>query len=138
MTSALRSVTSALGVCAACYMLATASWQQVLMLFSVASIGWCLFAFMAETQGIPVPVNRAPNAQPRGKRIKGGKSAKPSLNAGLNSPLVSSREATNASVRVDRNQVLPVTQPRQQERIQRVYRFPMHELARPSMAALAD
>lgn len=127
MKSALRSVISALGVCAACYMLATASWQQVLTLFSVASIGWCLFAFMAETQGIPVPAERAPGPKPRAKRKQVASSVVPS--EAVRSPKAPVRPAYSAASLVE---------PPRQERIQRVYRFPMHELARPSFAAVTE
>ena len=127
MKSALRSVISALGVCAACYMLATASWQQVLTLFSVASIGWCLFAFMAETQGIPVQAARATGPKPRLKRKQ--ESSLPVGNRAVRAERAPQRPVAAAA---------PVVEAPRQERIQRVYRFPMHELARPSFVAATD
>ncbi|MDR3613876.1 MAG: hypothetical protein P4L53_09915 [Candidatus Obscuribacterales bacterium] len=131
MKSALRSVISALGVCAACYMLATASWQQVLTLFSVASIGWCLFAFMAETQGIPVPAERGPGTKPRLKRQQAG------LIAGKAATTKDAGRAIRAPQRPVINAANVVEQPRP-ERIQRVYRFPMHELARASFTPVTE
>jgi hypothetical protein len=131
MKSALRSVISALGVCAACYMLATASWQQVLTLFSVASIGWCLFAFMAETQGIPVKAERMPGSKPRLKRQQSGQTAgkAPTIEETVRAPRAVQRPAFSAA---------NVVEPPRQERIQRVYRFPMHELARASFTPVSD
>jgi hypothetical protein len=43
MESAFRTVLSAAGVMAACYVLAAASWIQVLLLFSAACLGWCVY-----------------------------------------------------------------------------------------------
>jgi hypothetical protein len=112
-------------------MLATASWQQVLMLFSVASIGWCLFAFMAETQGIPVPAERTPVTKPRLKRQQAGQMSGKST-------------ASEASVRPAKASPRPafntdnVVEPPRPERIQRVYRFPMAELARASFTPVSD
>jgi hypothetical protein len=44
MSSAFRTFTSAAGVGSACYLLAMATWDQVLLLFLAASLGWCVFA----------------------------------------------------------------------------------------------
>jgi len=131
MKSALRSVISALGVCAACYMLATASWQQVLTLFSVASIGWCLFAFMAETQGIPVPAERTPGTKPRLKRKQVGQTS------GKSAACETPRRPAKAAPRPAFS-TANVVEPPRQERIQRVYRFPMAELARASFTPVSD
>ncbi len=111
MRSALRTFTSALGLCAACYLLATASWQQVLLLFLVASIGWCWFAFSAdEFDSLP---GMAPNMKPRPNRRP---RAKTPVSSAVREAQVTSRP----------------------ERIQTVYRFPMHQLARPSFAPIAE
>jgi len=45
MNSAFRTVVSAAGVGSACYLLAIATWEQVLMLFTSLSFGWCLFVW---------------------------------------------------------------------------------------------
>ncbi len=51
MSSAFRTFTSAAGVGAACYLLATSTWDQVLLLFLAASLGWCFFvSIMAKRQ----------------------------------------------------------------------------------------
>ena len=49
MESAFRTVLSAAGVVAACYILIAANWIQVLLLFLAASLGWCVFACKAKT-----------------------------------------------------------------------------------------
>ncbi|HEY9679617.1 MAG TPA: hypothetical protein V6C76_16535 [Drouetiella sp.] len=46
MSSAFRTFMSAAGVGSACYLLASAKSEQVLMLFLAASLGWCLFAYI--------------------------------------------------------------------------------------------
>ena len=51
MSSAFRTFTSAAGVGSACYLLATSTWDQVLLLFLAASLGWCFFvSIMAKRQ----------------------------------------------------------------------------------------
>jgi hypothetical protein len=115
MKSALRTFTSALGVCAACYLLATASWQQVLLLFLVASIGWCWFAFSIDAHDEPVRSGRAPNTKPRAVPVSKAAPPRP--------PAVSLETAPP---------------PERIQRIQKVYRFPIHELTRPSFSAIAD
>lgn len=45
MESAFRTVLSAAGVLAACYVLTAASWIQVLLLFLAASLGWCIYVY---------------------------------------------------------------------------------------------
>jgi hypothetical protein len=47
MESAFRTVLSALGVVAACYILTAATWTQVLLLFLAACLGWCVFSTFA-------------------------------------------------------------------------------------------
>lgn len=47
MSSAFKTFTSAAGVGSACYLLATSTWDQVLLLFLAASLGWCLFVSYA-------------------------------------------------------------------------------------------
>jgi hypothetical protein len=48
MSSAFRTFTSAAGVGSACYLLAMATWDQVLLLFLTASLGWSIFVFLTE------------------------------------------------------------------------------------------
>jgi len=48
MSSAFRTFTSAAGVGSACYLLAMATWDQVLLLFLAASLGWSVFVFITE------------------------------------------------------------------------------------------
>jgi hypothetical protein len=106
MRSAFRTFTSLLGVCAACYLLASASWQQVLLLFLAASIGWCLFAFTFDDTDDLLVSERAPNMKARSQRVRKAKTMVPAAVA------------------------IPMAQPA--ERIQMSYRFPMHKLSRPS------
>ena len=119
MRSALRTFTSALGVCAACYLLSTASWQQVLLLFMVASFGWSWFAFSSghETDGKKLI--------PRATLLKNR------LNA-MKKPLPVVPEQTIAANQPRLQPVQPV------QRVQRVYRFPMHELSRASLTPAID
>lgn len=46
MNGAFSTFVSATAVAAACYLLAIASWQQVLLLFLASSVGWCAFAHL--------------------------------------------------------------------------------------------
>ncbi len=55
MSSAFQTFTSAAGVGAACYLLATSTWDQVLMLFLAASLGWCLFVSVAAKRQANAP-----------------------------------------------------------------------------------
>ncbi|CAN5421398.1 hypothetical protein BH10CYA1_BH10CYA1_02620 [soil metagenome] len=55
MSSAFRTFTSAAGVGSACYLLATSTWDQVLMLFLAASLGWCLFVSIAAKRQANAP-----------------------------------------------------------------------------------
>ncbi|MFN8555553.1 MAG: hypothetical protein U0103_29155 [Candidatus Obscuribacterales bacterium] len=55
MSSAFRTFTSAAGVGAACYLLATSTWDQVLLLFLAASLGWCLFVSYAGRRQAAAP-----------------------------------------------------------------------------------
>jgi hypothetical protein len=48
MKSAFRTVVSAAGVGSACYLIAIATWDQVLMLFMLLCLGWCLFVWHCE------------------------------------------------------------------------------------------
>jgi hypothetical protein len=115
MKSALRTFTSALGVCAACYLLATASWQQVLLLFLIASIGWCWFAFSVDAHDEPKAAGRAPNTKPR---------------------VVPARKAAPPAQPAFAQEAAP--RPERVQRIQKVYRFPIHELTRPSLSPISD
>ena len=122
MKSALRTFTSALGVCAACYLLATATWQQVLLLFLVASIGWCWFAFSFDGHEKPEVASRAPNTKPR--------TVPPRRPVPVGPPVVSLEPPAVALE-------LP-PRPAPIQRIQKVYRFPIHQLARPSLSPIAE
>ena len=121
MRSALRTFTSALGVCAACYLLSTASWQQVLLLFMVASFGWSWFAFSSglEAEGAEV----SPRVTPSLEKLIADK------------PLPVVPVMPVAPVQ-QRPQPAPRLQPVQ--RVQRVYRFPIHELTRASLTPIAE
>jgi len=55
MSSAFQTFTSAAGVGAACYLLATSTWDQVLLLFLAASLGWCLFVSIAAKRQANAP-----------------------------------------------------------------------------------
>ncbi len=55
MSSAFRTFMSAAGVGSACYLLATSTWDQVLMLFLAASLGWCLFVSIAAKRQANAP-----------------------------------------------------------------------------------
>jgi hypothetical protein len=114
MKSALRTFTSALGVCAACYLLATASWHQVLLLFLVASIGWCWFAFSVDAHDEPQLSRQAPNTKPLAVQARRATAPQP--------PAVTQETA----------------RPERVQRIQKVYRFPIHELTRPSLSPISD
>ncbi len=122
MRSALRTFTSALGLCAACYLLSTASWHQVLLLFMVASFGWCWFAFSSgldeEREGL------APRMTPSPKKLP----------AGMASPAVA--EAMFSNVKGPRP--APRVQANPTPRVQKVYRFPIHELTRASLSPIAE
>ncbi len=120
MRSALRTFTSALGVCAACYLLSTASWQQVLLLFMVASFGWTWFAFSSgfEADGAQL--------SPRKKHLR---------DLLMEEPLPAVREALAQSA-ASGQQLEPKVQPAQ--RVQRVYRFPIHELSRSGLTPATE
>jgi len=45
MKRAFRTIMSAAGVASACYLLAIATWDQVLWLFASVSLGWCFFVW---------------------------------------------------------------------------------------------
>lgn len=55
MSSAFQTFTSAAGVGAACYLLATSTWDQVLLLFLAASLGWCLFVSVSAKRQASAP-----------------------------------------------------------------------------------
>ncbi len=55
MSSAFKTFTSAAGVGSACYLLATSTWDQVLLLFLAASLGWCLFVSYAGRRQVAAP-----------------------------------------------------------------------------------
>jgi hypothetical protein len=126
MRSALRTFTSALGVCAACYLLSTASWHQVLLLFMVASFGWCFFAFSStleqERHGAAPPV------------LPGFDAFVPEAA----SPVVPEPARRSAKEPKARPVAAVRTQPAPAPRIQKVYRFPIHELTRPTLIAEFD
>ena len=121
MRSALRTFTSALGVCAACYLLSTASWQQVLLLFMVASFGWSWFAFSSglEADG----AEYAPQMTLFKKSLLEDKPL-PAVPVPPVMPVI------------PRPQLAPKLQPVQ--RVQRVYRFPIHELSRATLTPAID
>jgi hypothetical protein len=75
MSSAFKTFTSAAGVGSACYLLAMATWDQVLLLFLAASLGWCLFVHHTQ--------NRKPTQVPRSIIKK-----KPVLALPINEPVV--------------------------------------------------
>jgi hypothetical protein len=56
MESAFRTLLSAAGVIAACYVLQTASWIQVLLLFSAGCLGWCVYACKPADRKISPPL----------------------------------------------------------------------------------
>jgi hypothetical protein len=67
MSSAFQTFTSAAGVGAACYLLATSTWDQVLLLFLAASLGWCLFVSVSARRQASAPrvsVKKAVKATP--------------------------------------------------------------------------
>ncbi len=126
MRSALRTFTSALGVCATCYLLSTASWQQVLLLFMVASFGWSWWAFSSglEADGAEF----SPRMTPFKKLSRKGKPL----------PVVSDEIALTSAL--DMPSTLAQFAPKQQpaQRVQRVYRFPIHELTRGTLTPAID
>ena len=132
MRSALRTFTSALGVCATCYLLSTASWQQVLLLFLVASFGWSWWAFSSglESDGAEF----SPRMTPFKKLRLGGKPL----------PVVSEGMASTALPTVPSLSVIPTplsqvaSKQQPAQRVQRVYRFPIHELTRASLTPAID
>jgi hypothetical protein len=130
MRSALRTFTSALGVCAACYLLSTASWQQVLLLFLVASFGWTWWAFSSglEADGTAFSPRTTPFR-------KSPLEDKPLPVA----PDGSTATAMLSSVPVMPEQRLQLARESQPvARVQRVYRFPIHELTRASLTPAID
>ena len=122
MRSALRTFTSALGLCAACYLLSTASWHQVLLLFMVASFGWCWFAFSSgldeERSAVPPRMTPSPKQLP----------------LSMPSPAVAEARLSN----VQGSRLAPRVQPNPTPRVQKVYRFPIHELTRASLTPIAE
>jgi len=121
MRSALRTFTSALGVCAACYLLSTASWHQVLLLFMVASFGWCWFAFSSGLDGEKSVM--APRVTPLAEMLTVG------------SP---SQAVPGAKVSPTAKRPQPVTRVQPVQRVQKVYRFPIHELTRATLTPIAE
>lgn len=101
MRSALQSFLSALGVGSACYVLAMASWQQVLFLFLAASLGWSFFVWQQE----------------RRKELYGPKS-------------VIKRVPEMVSTYTAPKQPLEPVQPVVYDQRRAIYRFPIHELTR--------
>ena len=126
MRSALRTFTSALGVCAACYLLSTASWHQVLLLFMVASFGWCFLQFSSSLEQ-----DRRVSAPPM----------LPGLDA-FTAEAASPAVPEPARPRTREPKARPVAavkaQPAPAPRVQKVYRFPIHELTRPTLIAEFD
>lgn len=55
MSSAFKTFMSAAGVGSACYLLAMATWDQVLLLFLLSSFGWCLYSAWASNRK-PAPI----------------------------------------------------------------------------------
>lgn len=126
MRSALRTFTSALGVCATCYLLSTASWHQVLLLFMVASFGWCWFVFSSNLE------NDRRESAPR---------VLPGLDAFTSgaSPVVQEQVLPKLARQSSARPTAAVRpQPAPAPRVQKVYRFPIHELARPTLIAEFD
>lgn len=114
MNSAFRTFFASLGVGAACYVLAMASWQQVLFFFLFACLGWCLYVWSAEKKRalyIHPPIKFQPGIE---------------------------IESAYAPSQLPPSRVLPPTrpmptmQPRQPEPMaaRPVYSFPMHKLKR--------
>ncbi len=58
MESAFRTILSAAGVMATCYVLAAATWIQVLLLFLAASLGWCVYSCRSKKQQGATPAQR--------------------------------------------------------------------------------
>jgi len=147
MESAFRTTASALGVCAACYLLSTASWQQVLLLFMVAGFGWCWFSTFA---GASSNRSRAPQSVP-GQSGLVSRTAVSAANA-----IAEQQRETTPECTAGRPRSLPPKARRQArtsspsetksnsnsdypgERVQKVYRFPMHQLSRQSLTPALD
>lgn len=147
MQSAFRTFTSALGVCAACYLLSTASWQQVLLLFMVTGFGWCWLSTFSRSS------NRGltPHSVPAGMTEAGIQinevvaESTPSKSPVSESPVDTRQAATKqpatkqpatkqpaARKRVRKASAAqqPAKAERQVERVQKIYHFPMHQLSR--------
>ena len=138
MRSALRTFTSALGVCAACYLLSTASWHQVLLLFLVASFGWCWFVF---SNGLDADSKlRAPRVTPSKQQLADNAASRavPKAAAGGRSKRQSAAKAQPGQLVQSVQSVPSVPSVQPMQRIQKVYRFPMHELSRATLKPIAE
>src|ERR1700738_3288156 len=105
MSSAFRTFTSAAGIGSACYLLAMATWEQVLLLFLAASLGWCVFVWKTETQ-------KAANG--------------PRFAAKRNPEVFDNFASPRAAIQAQPQQ-------RHFEPPRTIYRFPIHQLSNPSM-----
>lgn len=110
MSSAFKSFTSAAGLGSACYLLATATWDQVLLLFLFASLGWCLFVWRHEMR-----------KNTYGPRYVSTKRSE------IIDTIIPPRKAIA--------QPIPAPAPVRSEKPRTIYKFPIHELSRMPLRA---
>lgn len=109
MQCAFRTFVSLMGVGSACYLLANATWQQVLLSFLLAGIGWCWFALSADRKHKVV-------------------SDFSDLRVHTPPPVVSQVQM----------QMMPAHAPQMAQPSQRIYRFPINALTRTAETRSAN